>query len=54
MTTQHNQAKALGTVLIIIGTLFLLLQITNINVSWFAWPFFIILPDLLLLATAFI
>lgn len=54
MMNQNKQAKGVGTVLIIIGALFLLIQITNVNVGGFTWPFFIILPGLLLLAAAFV
>jgi glucan phosphoethanolaminetransferase (alkaline phosphatase superfamily) len=53
MTNQNNQAKGIGTVLITLGLLFLFLQTTNVAVGWFAWPFFIILPGVLLLAVAF-
>jgi uncharacterized membrane protein HdeD (DUF308 family) len=43
-----------GTVLIIIGVLFLFLQVTQVNISWFAWPFFVMIPGILLLIAAFV
>jgi low affinity Fe/Cu permease len=43
-----------GTVLIIIGVLVLFLQVTQVNISWFAWPFLVMIPGILLLIAAFV
>ena len=44
----RNGNVALGTVLIILGGLFLLGQLFDIEVGRFVWPFFIIVPGVLL------
>lgn len=60
MTTNNkNQGSrggsyALGVALIILGGLFLLGQLFDIDVGSFAWPLFIILPGLLLFAFALV
>jgi hypothetical protein len=45
---------ALGAALIILGGLFLLGQLLDINVGRFAWPFFIIMPGVLLFILALV
>jgi hypothetical protein len=45
---------ALGAALIIVGGLFLLGQLLDIDVGSFTWPFFIILPGLLLFVFALV
>jgi hypothetical protein len=43
-----------GGILIIVGVLFLLGQLFDINLGRFVWPFFVIVPGVLLLAAAFV
>lgn len=60
MTTNNKNRSsrggsyALGVALIILGGLFLLGQLFDIDVGSFAWPLFIILPGLLLFAFALV
>lgn len=53
MATRDSQGKGIGLVLVILGILFLVFQFTNINIGWFAWPFFVIVPGVLFLAAGF-
>lgn len=48
----RNVNMALGGVLIIVGILFMLGQLFNINLGRFLWPFFIIVPGVLLFVFA--
>lgn len=58
MTTDNKNERsrsgsaALGGILIILGGLFLLGQLFDIDVGRFAWPFFIIVPGVLLFVIA--
>lgn len=44
----RNRNLSMGVVLLILGGLFLLGQLFDINIGHFVWPFFIIMPGLLL------
>jgi len=50
----QNGSFSLGPVLIILGVLFLLEQLFDINIGHFVWPFFIIMPGLLLFVFALV
>ncbi|MBX2998530.1 MAG: hypothetical protein KF893_08485 [Caldilineaceae bacterium] len=59
MTTQPSSKKgldslsmALGALLIVLGLVFLIAQFIDINIGSWAWPFFVIVPGVLLFVFA--
>lgn len=56
MTNQGlgKSSMAIGVLLIVAGTLFLLVNILDIELGRFGWPFFIIIPGILLFTVALV
>jgi hypothetical protein len=51
---RRNGNALIGGGLIVVGALFLLGQLFDINIGRFVWPFFVIVPGVVLLAAAFV
>jgi hypothetical protein len=52
MEKQLSRIRAFGIMLIVLGCLILVGQILNIRVSRYVWPFFIIIPGILIIVSA--